>query len=427
MRLAPDAASAQAAQPLMTPRKWSGLGSSESALWGACQGSGSKPYQTQIDLSEPAFKCNCPSRKFPCKHSLALFLLFAEQPKLFPISNPPDTVTSWLQSRTARAAKINEAPSKVQAPKDPEAQAKNAERRVQRVQEGVEELQRWLEDAVRAGLASIVNRSAAFFETEASRMIDAQAPGLARMVREMQLPASRPGWQDAMLEQFARIQLVLEGFKRLESLPEEIQHDVRTLVGWTQEQKEMLEREGDKDDWIVLGQRTLLEDRLQVQRSWLRGRCSGRDALVLAFAYGNQAPFSGLLPGTSFEGEIVFFPGRLGLRAAVKSRKESTSAVASIPGESVSGALARWAEAKATHPWLRIFPVSLNQVAPASDHGTWTLVDSEGFALPIDPAHDPWKLLAIGGGHPSDVFGEWNGRVLTPVSALADGRMIDLN
>src|SRR2546422_6659115 len=55
LKLAPDAASAQAARTLMTPRKWSGLGSSETALWGACQGSGSKPYQTQIVAwSQPA-------------------------------------------------------------------------------------------------------------------------------------------------------------------------------------------------------------------------------------------------------------------------------------------------------------------------------------------------------------------------------------
>ena len=80
LKLAPDAASAKAAQGLLAPKKWTSLGVDETAIWGACQGSGSNPYQTQIDLAEPAFKCSCPSRKFPCKHALALFLLFAEQP-----------------------------------------------------------------------------------------------------------------------------------------------------------------------------------------------------------------------------------------------------------------------------------------------------------------------------------------------------------
>ena len=41
------------------------------------QGSAASPYQTGIDLSEPAFQCTCPSHKFPCKHGLGLFLLLA--------------------------------------------------------------------------------------------------------------------------------------------------------------------------------------------------------------------------------------------------------------------------------------------------------------------------------------------------------------
>ena len=70
-----DTASAKAAKGLVVPAKWPTLGASEAALWGECQGSGSKPYQVQIDPSEPAFRCTCPSRKFPCKHGLALMLL----------------------------------------------------------------------------------------------------------------------------------------------------------------------------------------------------------------------------------------------------------------------------------------------------------------------------------------------------------------
>jgi hypothetical protein len=63
LSLAPDASSAKAGKELSSPRKWQNLGQSEAAAWGECQGSGAKPYQTQIDLSEPAFKCSCPSRK----------------------------------------------------------------------------------------------------------------------------------------------------------------------------------------------------------------------------------------------------------------------------------------------------------------------------------------------------------------------------
>src|SRR5919204_1955012 len=77
--LAPDAAAVRAAQGLAGPARWLALGRDGPALWGACQGSGEQPWQTQVDLAEPAFRCTCPSRKLPCKHALALLLLLAEQ------------------------------------------------------------------------------------------------------------------------------------------------------------------------------------------------------------------------------------------------------------------------------------------------------------------------------------------------------------
>lgn len=87
--LAPDAASASAGQALASERKWSGIGRSDRAAWGLCQGSGKDPYQTRVDLSEPAFKCSCPSRKFPRKHGLGFMLLLAKSPGVFKAQAEP--------------------------------------------------------------------------------------------------------------------------------------------------------------------------------------------------------------------------------------------------------------------------------------------------------------------------------------------------
>ncbi|MEM6434049.1 MAG: SWIM zinc finger family protein, partial [Cyanobacteria bacterium P01_D01_bin.115] len=65
LSLSPDANSAKRGKSLATVSQWPLLGRSEQAVWGECQGSGKTPYRTQIDLSEPAFRCSCPSRKFP--------------------------------------------------------------------------------------------------------------------------------------------------------------------------------------------------------------------------------------------------------------------------------------------------------------------------------------------------------------------------
>lgn len=407
----------------MTPKKWSGMGRTENAVWGLCQGSGSKPYQSQIDLTEPAFKCSCPSRKFPCKHGLALFLLFAGQENQFPLSSPPDWVTKWIDGRTQRAATKEE--KKDKAPPDPEAQAKTAAKRQKRVAEGVAELDLWLRDLVRPGLASLATVEPSFWEGRAARLTDAQAPGLARMVRELGvIPASGEGWQTAMLESIARIHLLLQAWHGIEKLPGDLQAEIRGLIGWTQSQDELLQLPGVADDWVVLGQRYEVEDRLQVQRSWLRGVRSGMHALILTFAFGNQAPFSGLVTGTQFEAELVFFPGSLPLRALIKKRSDATRPAAGMPHATFDDSLAKFSEALAANPWLQRYPIAAAAAVPVERPGGWFLLDEARKCVRVHPRFQhAWTLMALSGGHPVELFGEWNGNFFVPVTVRAEERL----
>lgn len=436
LKLAPDAASAKAAQGLLNLRKWSGLGADERAAWGLCQGSGAKPYQSQIDLAEPAFKCSCPSRKFPCKHGLALFLLLAEERASFTQTQQPEWVATWITSRSQRAERKQEKEAAAQAPKTAEQQleaearaAKTEARRLERVKDGVEDLKIWLEDLVRTGLASMSGKEPSFWENQAARLVDAQAPGLARLVRKLAMvPATGAGWQDRLLNSMSQLYLLLDAFQRIESLPSPVQEDIRSLLGWTEDQGALKDQDGIKDEWIVLGQRTILEDRLQVQRCWLHGSNSQRDALVLTFAYGNQAPYSGLMPGTRFSGELVFFPGEVGLRALVKARAEHTASMDSLPGRTIQGALELWSTTLARHPWLELYPLTLAAATPSHHAGRWMLSDAAGKSLPLDPAFSQlWQTIALSGGNPIEVFGEWDGERFIPLSAVAERRFVELS
>ena len=197
----PDASSLKAAQKLLSPGKWPTSGHDDRAAWGECQGSGSKPYRVMADLGGGGgdgggitSKCSCPSRKFPCKHGLALLVRLAN--KEVKADERPDDVTAWLAGRDGRATKAA-APKK---PVDAAAQAKRLAAREEKVAAGVAELKLFLSDLARDGLADAKTRPATFWTRLAKRLVDAQAPGLARRVTELQQAAtasaglySRPG------------------------------------------------------------------------------------------------------------------------------------------------------------------------------------------------------------------------------------------
>src|SRR5688572_26090022 len=140
LALAPDSASAAAGRKLATLRHWRTPGRSDVAIWGECQGSAL--YQVAIDLTGPAWKCSCPSRKIPCKHALGLMLLAASAPGELPAGEPPAWVAEWLGARARTSARRES--KQTAPPPDPEAQAKRAAQRFERVREGVDGLDLWM-------------------------------------------------------------------------------------------------------------------------------------------------------------------------------------------------------------------------------------------------------------------------------------------
>src|SRR5580658_762708 len=95
--LAPDQSSLDAARKLLKASSWPLVASNGSGLvWGECQGSGATPYRVVVSESDAGYKCTCPSRKFPCKHSLALMWMRVEKPTTFTPATVPDWVKDWL-------------------------------------------------------------------------------------------------------------------------------------------------------------------------------------------------------------------------------------------------------------------------------------------------------------------------------------------
>lgn len=429
LQMAPDAASAKSGRELAIGRKWVTLGCDERAAWGECQGSGANPYQTRVDLGEIAFKCSCPSRKFPCKHGLGLLLLLVENGALFTQKQAPVWVSEWLDGRTQRtekkAAKKAEEAAK---PVDTAAQAKRAESRKQKVSGGIAELDRWMQDLMRRGLATVQDKPYSFWDAMGARLVDAQASGLARMVRDCgAIPASGEGWQDRLLERLGKIYLVVEAFSRLDSLPPELQEEVRAIIGYTVSQDDVLAQASIVDTWEVVGQRVEQEDKLRVQRTWLHGRETNNWALVLAFAPGTMPLDTSLMGGTMFRGEIVYFPAAMPLRALVKKREENTTSLTAFGTGTLSAAFDAYSQALAKNPWLERYPMSLQKMLPVMHNNAWTLVDEDNAGLPVNlKSLTGWQLMALSLGRPIDIFGEWDGSTLAPLAVSANDSYVRL-
>jgi hypothetical protein len=430
LALAPDAQISGAARSLAHLNKWTALGLNEEAAWGECPGSGERPYQVVALLAGLTFHCSCPSRKRPCKHGLALLLLAADHSAQFTLATAP----AWVQERVQAHARRERTPHKTDGATTPSPASTTSEsatttRRAARVTAGLDELALWLADLARRGLAFAPAQPPRFWEGMAARLVDAQAPGAARLVRGLSgLPASGAAWPERLVAGLGQLQMLVAAHQHLERLPPELQADVRAVLGFTVNQEALLKETGVRDRWRVLGRRVEEEDRLRAQRVWLVGEASNRPALVLSYAAPGQSLDTRLLPGTVIDAKLVFFPGNFPLRALLKT-VNSVLPLQGVGGQaSLADGTARYAQALARNPWLERFPIALDAVTPVCVDNQWWLRDAAGEGMPVAPAFTgTWSLLALSGGRPLPVFGEWDGETFWPLSAWAAGRLALLN
>ncbi|MEU8395642.1 SWIM zinc finger family protein [Nonomuraea sp. NPDC048892] len=490
LALAPDAPSRKAAQGVSAPGEWSSHGTTGLVVFGECRGSGSKPYLACVDLTEPAYRCSCPSRKFPCKHALGLLLLWSADgvPEL---EAAPQWVTEWMDGRATRAAKsaARLEAARTEAHPDPTAGAArgaaegaspssadgiplDAEGAVTadpsrlgaegpgsggaasgtvraggggagraesvrhaRVAAGLGELERWLADQVRQGLAGAAEHD---WEGLAKRLIDAQAPGMAGIVSRLSRVRAEEGWPGRLLEEYALINLLAVAYRRRADLPDPLAETVLIRTGFPVTREEVLAGPAVRDHWDVLGRRDEQQDRLTARRVWLRGRRTGRPALILSFAPQGQALDASLVTGTTIDADLTYYPGAAPLRALVATRHvlltppppPDTPAPATTPslptpvavvppGVSVEEGLDEVARALAEDPWTESWPLVLAGVVPGR---------TELGGLPWHPrSRDPWRLIAVSGGRPVTVVVEWTPQGLRPLTTWDDeGRAVIL-
>ena len=320
--------------------------------------------------------------------------------------------------------------------------ARRAEQRETRVASGLAELDRWLCDQARQGLAASQQAGYAHWDDIAARMVDAQAPGVAERLRALaSVPHSGPGWDGRLLEEYALLHLLAVAYRRQAELPPPLRETVRSRIGFSLRQADVLAAGPPvRDHWQVLARRDLEQDRIRARRTWLRGRKTGRDALLLSFAAAGQALDDSLTVGADADADLVFYPGAAALRAAVLARHgggvRHGGGIVLPDGEppdgeppeggTIAALLAGYAAALAADPWLDSW-LAVVEVIPARAPAP-AVCDADGGSLPLHPgAGHCWPLFALSGGRPVTLAGEWTPRGLWPLTAWDEtGRAVPL-
>jgi hypothetical protein len=436
--LAPDESAKKAAKSLTSPAKWSDTGSTEILVWGKCQGSGKEPYQVSVDLNGPAFRCTCPSRKFPCKHGLALLLLWAANDgAVGDAMEAAPFADEWAAERAkkddARAEKAEKKAEKVAAElADPEIREKREATRIGKISKGLDDLDQWLQDIVRQGLATAKTAPYSFWDTQAARLVDAQAPGVAERVSELaSIIAGRTDWSQVLLRELGLLHLIVRGWRNRDELPEPLAADLRTVIGWSRSLDEVRVTSSEKDRWLVVGVRQDGEGkRVRSQRTWLWGLETKQWALLLDFATGGMGFGVSQIIGAELHGDASFFPGSAPKRALLENGVAGASHP-QLPHEigytSIADALNFVAESLAANPWVKRLPIVLHNVRlDVQDSSLWHVVDEHGHGIELGFQTSGWEALVAAGKNQCTLSTEFDDGTLWPLSISTEHGWIPL-
>ncbi|HBF09338.1 MAG TPA: SWIM zinc finger family protein [Gammaproteobacteria bacterium] len=451
--LAPDQSSLNAAKKLMQPKKWPvrQKAAQLNSIWGQCQGSGSKPYSAMADVENHGYKCTCPSRKFPCKHVLALLWQFAETPDDFVESETPEWVSEWMQRRKRKTSaapikptsgkSLSQAESNTDTPA--ELSVEDREKALERQQKlkaktdamvvtGLTDFQQWLDDQLHTGVVHLLQDLRKRCRFISARLVDAKAAQFAARVDELpSLVLSRPKEHqvNALLTELGRLILLAQTWiKQPDNL------DARRAI-ITAETKESLLHTDNKHVetgvWQVMGEKShTRKDGLISQTTWLMKVPTDDQT-----PHGSQPRFAMLLDyfpavagkrnaaftlGSKLEATLVFYPGQSLTRAFIHEYTYWEKAAKVVLAESLPCIYTAYQQALITTPWLEELPFILSPGRIREDHQGqywWQDASHEDKIIPL--ANKNLSKALLFDDVLEEVFIVWQGHQAELISALS--------
>ncbi|RAP75820.1 SWIM zinc finger family protein [Paenibacillus montanisoli] len=162
-------------------------------LFGDCKGSGSEPYRCSVDFVQednPVFRCSCPSRQFPCKHTLGILYAYALG-KTFVKAELPQDIADKREKAEKREEKKKEA-----AAAEANGEGTKPKRKVNKSAlikkmtaqlEGLSLLEKLILQLVHNGLGSLDKKTIQLVEDQAKQLGNYYIPGAQASLRELVL------------------------------------------------------------------------------------------------------------------------------------------------------------------------------------------------------------------------------------------------
>ena len=438
--LAPDQASLTAAKKLLKPAKWPlrGQSAAVNSIWGQCQGSGANPYYTIADVVDHGYKCTCPSRKFPCKHVLALLWQFADAPAEFAVDEPPEWVNEWLgrrrkSSSTANAEdtkkkavkkNIHAAGDEPQAELSPEEQASRDAAKAKRAEQtraatdaviadGIRDLQQWLGDQLQSGLATLIQEANERCRRIASRLVDAKAANLASRLDELpsKLFSLAPQQQpELLIRELGQLVLLGEAW-----LTDPDDADVRRAIANAESREQLTAQDRPMTKhgiWQTVGEKVFTRrDGLISHASWLLKMDAAEPCFALLQDYypvGSGRRDAGVSVGRQIEGELLYYPSRYPLRAVLLEYRLQERTEGLGASQTSMDPLVAHMEHLGKLPWAEVTPCLLGagRILHDSQQGYWWQSHERDQPLPLRNQQLNPLLL---GSHLQGAFALWDG------------------
>jgi hypothetical protein len=290
---------------------------------------------------------------------------------------------------------------------------------------GANEIIVWLADVVNNGITTLYNQPEEFWDSICKRMVDAQLSGISNRLKHVKRAIAQEE-EEYVIDAISEIYLLAKSLSRIDDLPEDMVLSLLKAGGYNITKKHLLNAELISDDWLVLGLVHGEEDRIRYRRTWIQGQRTKFMGQILDYAWGKQEYMQNWQAGRTFKGDVRIYPGSYRLRVSVEAHTHSAQLIGSYAAYSdLTAFLKAYTSAIAANPVLYRFPVCLKEVRIQIKNQEIYIIDKLLNAIPCFCSENAkWGLLAAAIGQEIQLFAEWDGSKLLPLSLISRERFI---